>query len=434
MTAQTDRNLNITVHHMTRVEGHGNIVVDVKNGTLDRAELEIVESPRFFEAMLKGRKWHEAPYITARICGICAVGHAQASINALEDALGVTPSEQTLKLRRLLFNAETMQSHWLHVFFLAVPDFLGAGSAIELVDDKPEAVKMALRLKKLANDLADMICGRKVHPISMKVNGFSSLPSPEELAAIRPRLEDARSDLRAAVDLLKTVNIPDFERETEYVALSLDDEYAWISGDIHTTDGFSYDVSDYRKVTNEKAVPHSTAKHTSHNRESYMVGALARVNNNYEHLRPEAKAVAEELGLEKGCTNPFMNNIAQIVESVHCLEDSIELIDEFLTEGLNKEDRSVEVSAGRGAGAAEVPRGILFHEYAIDDDGYITEANCIIPTGQNLANIDQDMKALVPAVLDKSKDEITLMLEMLVRAYDPCISCSTHFLDVSFKE
>ncbi len=430
----TKRDLNINVHHMTRVEGHGNIVVDVKNGELKKAELEIVESPRFFESFLRGRPWDEAPYITSRICGICAVGHAQASINALEDALGVVPSEQTIKLRKLLFNAETMQSHWLHVFFLAAPDFFGAGSALELVGDKPEVVKMALRLKKLANDLGDMIAGRKVHPIAMKVNGFSILPSPQQLRDMRERLVAAREDMATTVDLLKTIEIPDFARETEYVALALDDEYAWISGDIRTTDGFHYDVHDYLKVTNERAVAHSTAKHCAHNRDSYMVGALARYNVNHEHLRPEAAEVAAALGLSPICTNPFMNSVAQVVEGVHCLEDSIDLIDQFLRDGLEEEPRDVSFRPGVGVGAAEVPRGILFHEYEIDDTGHITRANCIIPTGQNLANIELDLRALVPQVMDRDKEEITLLLEMLVRAYDPCISCSTHLLNVEFVD
>lgn len=428
----SDENLNINVHHVTRVEGHGNLVVNMKEGSLERAELEIVEAPRFFESMLRGRQWHEAPYITSRICGICSVGHAQASINALEDAFGVTPSEQTVRLRRLLFNAETMQSHWLHVFLLVIPDFFGAGSALEMAQEHPETVRMALRLRKTANDLADLLCGRKVHPVAMKVNGFSSLPTAEQLGNIRERLVEARKDVAEVVRLLGEVDVPDFERETEYVALHLAGEYAWLGGDIRTTDGYEYSIQDYRKLTNETTVPHSTAKHARHARESYMVGALARYKVNHQFLRPGAADVADELGLTPDCVNPYMNNMAQIVESVHCLEDSIELIDRFLAEGLNREPREVEVRAGTGVGAAEVPRGVLFHEYEIDDAGHIVRANCVIPTGQNLANIEADMRALVPRLVDRPREEITLRLEMLVRAYDPCISCSTHFLDVSF--
>lgn len=430
----SDDNLNINVHHVTRVEGHGNLVVNMKEGILERAELEIVEAPRFFESMLRERPWHEAPYITSRICGICSVGHAQASINALEDALEVTPSEQTMRLRRLLFNAETMQSHWLHVFLLVIPDFFGAGSALEMAQEHPETVRMALRLRKTANDLADMICGRKVHPVAMKVNGFSRLPTVDELTGIRERLVQARDDVSEVVRLLGEVQVPDFDRETEYVALHLPREYAWIEGDIRTTDGYEYSIRDYRKLTNETTVPHSTAKHARHARESYMVGALARYKINHQFLRPEAVEAAGELGLTPDCVNPYMNNMAQVVESVHCLEDSIDLVDRFLDEGLDREPREVRVRAGTGVGAAEVPRGVLFHEYELDDDGHIVRANCVIPTGQNLANIEADMRSLVPRLAGSSREEITLKLEMLVRAYDPCISCSTHFLDVSFVE
>jgi len=426
--------VNVNVHHVTRVEGHGNIVVNVKDGVLEEAKFEIVESPRFFEAMLKGRRWDEAPYITSRICGICSVGHATASINALENALGVTPSEQTLQLRRLLMHGETMQSHWLHVYFLAAPDFFRAGSALALAGSHPDVVKMALRLKKLSNDLADMICGRKINPVAMKVNGFSHLPGAEQLKAIRARMVDARKDMETTVELLKNVEILDFTRDTEYLALSLPDRYAFIAGDIKSSEGGTYPLEKYLEVTNEHVVPHSTAKHARHLRDSYMVGALARFNINYDLLRPEAKGVAEALGLEPGCTNPYMNNVAQIVETVHCLEDGIEIIDDLLSKGLKKEPREVKVRAGRGIGAAEVPRGTLYHDYTIDDKGYITGANCIIPTAQNLANIEQDMGSLVPQILDRSKDDITLALEMLVRAYDPCISCSTHFVEVTFTK
>ncbi len=428
----TERELNINVHHVTRLEGHGNIVVNVRKGRLEKAELQIVESPRFFESILLGRKWHEAPYITSRICGICAVGHAQASIDALEAAFDITPSRQTLRLRKLLLHAEMMQSHWLHIFFLAAPDFFGAGSAIALVDDHPELVRSALRLKKLANDLADLICGRKVHPVSMKVNGFSMIPDESELARVRKRLIAARDDVSAAVDLFAALDIPDFDRETEYVALYRPDQYAWIDGRLRTTDGYEYPVQQYRDLTNERVVRHSTAKHTRHARDSYMVGALARTKINFSLLRPEATEAAYQLGLSPDTVNPYMNNVAQLVESIHCLEDSIERIEDILTAGLREERREVDVRAGRGVGAAEVPRGVLFHDYEIDDEGTIGDANCIIPTAQNLGNIEEDMRALIPEIMHRSEEDITLALEMLVRAYDPCISCSTHLLDVSF--
>lgn len=426
-------NVNVNVHHLTRVEGHGNIVVDVKNGELVKCELQIVEAPRFFEAMLRGRPYYEASHITSRICGICATGHATASLRATENALGVEISEQTQLLRKLVFHGEIIDSHVLHVYMLVAPDFFGAGSVLPLASSHPEVVLRALRIKKLSGDLCAMVSGRHTHPIAMTVGGFTHLPTEKEMLAMRERLVAAREDMDETIALLKTLPWPAFERETEYVSLKKDDEYAFIDGMVATTDGFTYEIADYRKVTNEYLVPHSTAKHAKHNRESYMVGALARFNNNYDQLHPRAKAAAEELGMRPIVTNTFLNSGAQAVEMVHCIEDSILLIDELLDRGLEEEPLyEFQGKGGEGAGSCDVPRGILFHNYVIDDQGIIQGANCVIPTGQNYGNMEADMRALVPQVLDRPQEEITLMMEMLIRAYDPCISCSTHFLDVEF--
>jgi coenzyme F420-reducing hydrogenase alpha subunit len=425
--------VNVNVHHLTRVEGHGNIVVDVKNGELVKCQLEIVEAPRFFEAMLRGRPYSEASHITSRICGICATGHATASLRATENALGVEISEQTELLRKLLFHGEIIDSHVLHVCMLVAPDFFGAGSVLPLAASHPEVVKRALRIKKLSGDLCAMVSGRHTHPIAMTVGGFTHLPTVKELLAMKERLIAAREDMDETIALLKTLPWPQFERETEYVSLQKDDEYAFIDGVVATTDGFAYELPDYRKVTNETCVPHSTAKHCKHNRDSYMVGALARFNNNYDQLHPQAKAAAGEFGMKPIVTNSFLNSAAQAVEMVHCVEDSILLIDQLLDRGIDEEPLyQFQGKGGEGVGSCDVPRGILFHNYIIDDDGLIQAANCIIPTGQNYANMEADMRALVPQILDRPQAEITLMMEMLIRAYDPCISCSTHFLNVEF--
>jgi coenzyme F420-reducing hydrogenase alpha subunit len=425
--------VNVNVHHVTRVEGHGNIVVDVKNGELVKCEWQIVEAPRFFEAFLRGRPYYEASHITSRICGICSVGHATASLRATEDALGVEVSEQTELLRKLLFHGEMIDSHVLHVYMLVAPDFFGVGSVLPLAASHPEVVQRALRIKKLSGDLCAMIAGRHTHPIAMAVGGFSHLPTEKELLAMRKRLVSARDDMAETIALAKTLPWPQFERETEYVSLQKDDEYAFIDGRIATTDGFTYPLSEYRKVTNEYLVPHSTAKRTKHNRETYMVGALARFNNNYEQLHPKAKAAAEELGMVPIVTNPFLNTGAQAIEMVHCVEDSIALIDELVDRGIKEEPLyQFQNKGGEGVGSCDVPRGILFHNYVIDDEGLIQGANCVIPTNQNHANIEVDMRALVPQIVDQPQDKIRHTLEMLVRAYDPCISCSTHLLDVEF--
>jgi sulfhydrogenase subunit alpha len=425
--------VNVNVHHLTRVEGHGNIVVDVKNGELVKCDLEIVEAPRFFEAMLRGRPYYEASHITSRICGICSVGHATTSLRATENALGAEVSEQTQLLRKVLFHGEIIDSHVLHVYMLVAPDFFGVGSVLPLASSHPEVVKRALRIKKLSGDLCATIAGRHTHPVAMTVGGFTHLPTERELEALKERLIAARDDMDETIALLKALPWPKFERETEYVSLKKDDEYAFIDGVVATTDGFNYPLPDYRQVTNEYCVPHSTAKHTKHNRDSYMVGALARFNNNYDQLHPRAKAAAEELGMKPLVTNSFLNSAAQAIEMVHCVEDGIRIIDELLDRGI-KEERAYEFQGkgGEGVGSCDVPRGILFHNYVIDNDGLIQNANCIIPTGQNYANMEADMRALVPQILDRPEEEITHMMEMLIRAYDPCISCSAHFLNVEF--
>ncbi len=425
--------MRIDVHHVPRVEGHGDIVVDVENGEIKECRFEVVEAPRFFEAMVRGRPYHELSHITSRICGICAVGHATASLRATERALGVEPSEQTVLLRKLLFHGEIIDSHVLHTYYLVAPDFLGVGSVIPLVETHREVVERALKIKKLSGDLCAMIAGRHTHPIAMAVGGFTHTPVEQELRDMKARLEDARADMDETIALFATLPWPDFERETEYISLKKDGEYAFIDGTVVTSDGFSYSIEEYRDVTNEECVPFSTAKWTHHNRESYMVGALARFNNNFDQLHPRAKEAAAKLGMEPICYNPFLNSGAQVVEMVHCVEDSIEIIDELLTRGIQPEKLpDVELKASEGVGACDVPRGILFHNYVYDENGICTEANCIIPTNQNMANLNADMKALLPQIMDKPQDEIRLMLEMLVRAYDPCISCSAHCLNVTF--
>lgn len=432
MTATIAPNVKIDVHHITRVEGHGNIVVDVENGQLKACELQIVEAPRFFEAMLRGRPYDQASHLTSRICGICAVGHATASLRATENALGVELSEQTKLLRQLNFYGEILDSHVLHTYMLVAPDFLGVGSVIPLASSAPDVVLRALRMKKVAGDLCQAICGRHTHPIAMVVGGFNHFPNRDELYALRERLDAMRADVDATVELFQTLPIPNFERPTEHIALRQPDRYAWIDGVIASTDGGEWPLEAYRSVTNEYLVPHSTAKRTANQRDSYAVGALARFNVNHDLLHPRAKEAAAALGLQPVCHNPYMITVAQVVEIVHAVEDAIRLADELLERGVEWEEPARPARlTGEGVGSCEVPRGILFHNYRIED-GLIVGANCIIPTGQNLQNIENDMRALVPTILDRPQADITLALEMLVRAYDPCISCSAHMLDVRF--
>jgi coenzyme F420-reducing hydrogenase alpha subunit len=436
------KDFNINVEYLTRVEGHGNIVVNVKKGKLETCRLDIVESPRFFEGMLRDRSIFEAQHITSRICGICACGHTLASIQASEDALGFSPSEQTLKLRKLLLHLEMLDSHILHIYLLAVPDLLGQKSVMPLIDTHNKVVRRALRMKSTFNKVCDILVGRHVHPISAVIGGFTKLPGEKELNAMLHLLYGMQPDMDATVQFASKLKFPEFERDTEYVGLVSDDaEYPLLMGDIGSTDGVRLQKGDYKKSTNEFIVPHSTAKHSKFNRESYAVGALARFNLNYDKLHPKAKETAMALGMKPKCINPFLNTVAQLIECVHCLEEAIAIVENFRVDGVNKEEvvlnginehARIPLKAGNGIGAVEVPRGILFHNYEIDERGIILNANCVIPTNQNLGNIEYDMQKFVPEIMDRREDEITSGLEMLVRAYDPCISCSAHFLNVKF--
>ena len=426
------KNLNIEVSPVSRVEGHGDLIIDVKNKKIEKLIFRIPESPRFFEAMLVGKKYDEPSHITSRICGICSVAHTCASMKATERAFNIKPTKQTIDLRKLVYHHENIQSNVLHVYFLAVPDFLGVGSVIPLVETHPEVVNIALRTKKMANDMVRIIGGRAVHPIRTVVGGFTKLPTKEEMISMRKMLAASYPDLEKSLKVLKTLNIPDFERETEYISISDAVDYALYDGDIKSSDGWEIDDQKYLDKINEKVVQHSTAKHCWASRDSYMVGALARFNNNYEKLTEKAKEYAEELGLKAPCYNTYMNNIAQFVEIVHGVDDSIRLIDKILEEGLDDDKAMVDIKpgSGRGVGVVEAPRGLLIHDYTYDDRGRVKKANLIIPTNMNYANIEQDMQSLLPTIIDKSEDDIRLACEMMIRAYDPCISCSTHLLNV----
>ncbi|MDF1578362.1 MAG: Ni/Fe hydrogenase subunit alpha [Desulfurivibrionaceae bacterium] len=419
---------DIEVRHLSRVEGHGNIRISIKNGQVREAVWEVVETPRFFEAMLVGKLYENAPYICGRICGICSIGHTLASIRAIENGFGFTPSAQTARLRLLLKHMETLQSHILHIYFLAAPDFLGVGSVLPLIKSHPEVVRRALRLKLLANEVCDEVGGRRLHPTRTVVGGFTMLPDRDALGRFHQRLRAGLADLFASAELFATFTFPAFTRETEFVSLRREGSYPFIGGELFSSDGVRKKEHEYRAMTNEYLAAHSTSKLSRLSRESFAVGALARLNNNFAYLRPQAAAIAGEFGLGPVNHNLFMNNLAQLVECVHVVEDAIALIDELLTDCWQEPRQAVTPRAGIGVGAVEVPRGILYHCLEFDKDGRIRKADCVIPTSQNHANISKDIEALAAHCVaqGKSDKETELLAEMLVRAYDPCISCSVH--------
>lgn len=419
---------NVNVHHLSRVEGHGNIHIKIKGGKVIEAQWEVVETPRFFEAMLVGKKWDNAPWICGRICGICSIGHTLASIRAVENAFGIVPSEQTRKLRLLLKHMETLQSHVLHLYFLAAPDFLNTGSVFPLIKSHPDVVARAARIKLVANDACDIIGGRRMHPTTTVVGGFTMVPDKCKLESLKRRLEDAKADLYRTAELFRSFPVPDFVRETEFVSLRGDGDYPFIGGDLISTDSVRMKEHAYKKMTNEYTVGQSTAKWARLSRESFAVGALARLNNNFAYLHPAARELSESFGLRPVNHNPFMNNIAQLVECVHVTLDSINMISELLDNEWDEPRQPVKHKKGIGVSAVEVPRGILYHSYEFDRDGKIVKSDCVIPTGQNHANIQHDLTELAAqsASMGRKDAEIELLAEMLVRSYDPCISCSVH--------
>jgi sulfhydrogenase subunit alpha len=419
---------SIDIRHLTRVEGHGNIRISIKNGRVEEAHWEVVETPRFFEAMLVGKKWENAPWICGRICGICSIGHTLASIRAVENAFGIVPSEQTARLRLLLKHMETLQSHILHLYFLAAPDFVNAPSVFPLIDSRPEIVKRASKIKLLANDLCDSIGGRRMHPTRTVVGGFTMLPGKAELLRFKYRLQDVVDDLHDTIELFRQFSVPDFLRETEFVSLKGDRTYPFIGGDLVSTDGVVKRENEYLAMTNEYMVDQSTSKWSRLSRASFAVGALARLNNNFAFLHPAAQEAAGMFGLGPVNHNPFMNNVAQLVECVHVAMESIDMLNETLDSEWREPRQKVVPKEGVGVGAVEVPRGILYHCYEFDKEGRIVKADCVIPTSQNHANIQHDLTALAEQYAKEGKKDrdIELLAQMLVRSYDPCISCSVH--------
>ncbi len=421
--------VSVDVHHLTRVEGHGNIVIRVAEGRIKEARWDVVETPRFFEVMLAGKHFTSAAILAARVCGICSISHCLTSLRAVERAFDVVVPEQAQRLRWLAKHAETLQSHILHLYFLAAPDFLGLDSAIPLKELNPDALARALRLKGLANRICDAVAGRTTHPISLQPGGVTMVPGARQLLGFRDELGRALEDLEATEALLASFEVPDFERETEFVSLKGDQQYPFIGGRLVSSDGVERGEDEYLEMTNEQVVAGNTSKWSKLSRDSYAVGPLARVNNNFDLLHPDARRVAGTFSLEPVCQRPFLAHIARLVECVHCVHAAIALIDEIAAAPDDEAMVPVKPRQAEGTGAVEAPRGILFHHYCFDVDGRIESADCVVPTTQNNGNIHRDLPELVrQAIRDGIDDEkkLELLCSMLVRSYDPCVSCSVH--------
>jgi coenzyme F420-reducing hydrogenase alpha subunit len=424
---------NIEVPALARVEGEGGLYIGLENGKAVEIRLDIYEPPRFFEGFLKNRFLQEVPDITARICGICPVAYQMSSAYALENALGVKVSQQVRALRRLMYCGEYIESHALHIYLLQAPDMLGKQSALELAAEEPEVVKDALRLKKIGNDLLKAIGGRSVHPVNVCVGGFYSWPDEK---AIKDLLPDLEWGLNAALDTVKfalTLPYPYLEIDYEFVALHHPDEYGVIEGDVLSSNGRKLSIEEYENGYIEEHVRHSNALHSrTVDSNTYLVGPLARLNLNHEQLLPNAKQALRESGIQLPLRNPYKSLFARAIELVHFYEEAIQLVKEYQPSGPAHVE--LKFREGEGAGATEAPRGLLYHRYKIDGSGMIQFAKITPPTAQNLPRIEADLFALTPRIVKMPEAEAVLTAEHLVRAYDPCISCATHFLKLKIEE
>lgn len=423
----------IKVEALTRVEGEGGLFVRLVGDRIEEVQLTIFEPPRLFEALLRGRKLEEVPDITARICGICPVAYQMSSVHALEAALGITITEDIRRLRRLLYCGEWIESHALHMHLLHAPDFLGYDSGLDMAKDFPNEVQRGLRLKKHGNQLLEVLGGRAIHPINVAVGGFYRAPRSDELT---PLIPDFEWGLQAAVETtrwLATLEFPDFTRAYDMISLAHPDEYPMNEGRVASTTGASWDVTDYEQEFHEDHVAHSTALQSSRGarQASYHVGPLARVNLNRDRLSPTARRIADEIKFETPCLNPFRSIIARGLELIHAYEEALDILCTYRPPTISRV--TYEPRAGEGCAATEAPRGLIYHRYKVDAAGLVTFAKIVPPTSQNQRQIEDDLRDYLPLILSDDDAVTARHCERLVRCYDPCISCSTHFLKLTVQ-
>lgn len=426
------RKRTITVETLARVEGEGALRLTVEGDRVTEAQLKIFEPPRFFEAFLRGRHFAEAPDITARICGICPVAYQMSAVSAVEQALGLTVDPQVAALRRLLYCGEWIQSHALHVYMLHAPDFLGYESGLAMAGDHQEVVQRGLRIKKVGNAIMELLGGRAVHPINVRVGGFYRVPTRTELQPLAEQLKWARDAACETVRWTASFPYPSFERNYQFVALRGSDGYPFIENRVISSTGIDIPSSQYGDVLIEEQVEHSTALHARlRDGSPYMVGPLARYALNFDQLSPVAREEAEAAGLGTVCHNPFQSIMVRSVEILYACDEALRLIATY--EEPDRPGVEAPPRAGTGHGCTEAPRGLLYHRYALDEQGLILDARIIPPTSQNLRLIEDDLRTYAATRLDLSKAQLTWQCEQAIRNYDPCISCATHFLRLDIE-
>lgn len=417
----------IKVEQLARVEGEGGIFIKLKDGKVHDVRLDIFEPPRFFEAFLRGRRYAEVPDITARICGICPVAYQMSSVHALEDAFGIEVDGPLRALRRLLYCGEWIESHILHVWMLHAPGFLGYDDAMELARDQPALVRNALAMKKTGNDLVALLGGREIHPMNVRVGGFYRVPTVHELGGLLDRLKRGRDWSLEAAKTAAAFDFPEFEFPYEFVALRSGLEYPMNGGRIVSTGGLDIAVREFEFHFEERHVAHSNAlQAVEKGVGAYCVGPMARYVLNEDLLTPYARHVAAEIGLTPAIRNPFKGILVRSVETALAFDEAVRIIGEY--ECPPEPAVAVVPRAGIGFGASEAPRGMLYHRYRVGADGLITDARIVPPTSQNQRTIENDLRVFAEAHADLPREELTLQCEQVVRNYDPCISCATHFV------
>jgi sulfhydrogenase subunit alpha len=422
----------IRVDALARVEGEGALLIRLEGKRATSVELRIFEPPRFFEAFLRGRGQMELPDITARICGICPVAYQMSSCHAIEDALGITVDGPLRALRRLLYCGEWIESHALHVFMLHAPDFLGYDDALAMAKDHGDVVRAGLRIKKAGNAIVTLLGGREVHPINVRVGGFYRAPTRGELRGLLPELAWAKDAVRQALGWIAGFSFPDFERDYELVALRHPSEYPFCEGRIVSNKGLDIAVSEFDAHVVEEQISYSTALHARiKERGPYVCGPLARFNLNYDALSDAAREAARSVGLAVPCLNPFKSIFARCVEMIQAFDEAERIVETYSPPRAAFVD--VPTRAATGYGATEAPRGLLYHRYTVDAEGTVQDARIVPPTSQNQKSIEDDLFAMAETLAELPHAEATWRAEQAVRNYDPCISCSTHFLDLRFE-
>ncbi|MFH1098196.1 MAG: Ni/Fe hydrogenase subunit alpha [Candidatus Desantisbacteria bacterium] len=416
----------IKIDHICRVEGHGGVTIDLEK---DIVNIEIFEGSRFFELLVVGKSYPEIPSIVCRICAICSISHMITALMAIENAFGIQISRQTMLLRELIHCGGMIESHGLHLFCLAAPDYLGVTSIITVAEKNPELANIGLRLKKLGNRIQEIIGGgRPIHPINLCIGGFGMIPEKHELLALKNELETAVDDGFEAVRFFSKVDVFPIDEPQYFSTLKpVGNRFGFYGKNICVSDGCEFEIKDYRKVCHEVVVEHSRAKHSHYNGKPFMVGALARIMLFGDMLYGKSKEALEMTSITK---NPLHNNLAQAIELVYASQRCLEIIDEFLdTQMKNETPPEFQPKACVGTAALEVPRGTLYHHYEFDENGKNIKTDIITPTAINLANMERDVKGIVKSqkqdgIVDGSV--IAIKAGMLLRAYDPCISCSVH--------